>query len=115
MIEAWDVATKVLRTIALMEGECPISRAEAAAVADGRVLIGKAALQAGLIDELGGIEEARRWLESTKQISGSLPLVVADYSTPKGLIQELLQGIFGKSVISERLTLDGLISLWHPN
>ncbi|WP_169566570.1 signal peptide peptidase SppA [Sneathiella limimaris] len=93
----------------------PISRAEAAAIADGRVLIGKAALQAGLIDELGGLEEARRWLESQKQIPSSLPLIVADYSTPKGLIQELLQGILGKSVISERLTLDGLISLWQPN
>lgn len=28
-LENWDVATKVLRTIALMEGDCPISRAEA--------------------------------------------------------------------------------------
>jgi tetratricopeptide (TPR) repeat protein len=28
-LENWDVATKVLRSISLMEGECPISRAQA--------------------------------------------------------------------------------------
>lgn len=93
----------------------PLSEAEARDIADGRVLIGKSALHAGLIDELGGIEEARIWLESNKQIPVSLPLITADYSKPKGVIGELIQGILGKSVISERLTLDGLISLWHPN
>ncbi len=92
----------------------PLSPKEVQAIADGRILIGKSAQVAGLIDELGGIKEARLWLESNKQISRSLPLLQADYSEPKGLIQQLIQGILGKSVISERLTLDGLISLWHP-
>jgi protease IV len=92
----------------------PISRKEAEAVADGRVLIGKSALSAGLIDQLGGLEEARQWLESHKQIPTSLPLVNVDYDAPKGLIDKVLQGMLGKSVISERLTLDGLLSLWHP-
>lgn len=93
----------------------PLSPKEVQSIADGRILIGKSAQVAGLIDELGGIKEARLWLESNKQISRSLPLLQADYSEPKGLIQQLIQGILGKSVISERLTLDGLISLWHPN
>ena len=93
----------------------PLSPKEVSAIADGRILIGKSAQSAGLIDELGGIKEARIWLESNKQIPLDLPLLQSDYSQPKGLIQELIQGILGKSVISERLTLDGLISLWHPN
>ncbi|WP_025897322.1 signal peptide peptidase SppA [Sneathiella glossodoripedis] len=93
----------------------PLSEAEVEAISDGRILIGKSAISAGLIDELGGLKEARIWLESNRQIPRDLPLIQADYSEPKGLIQELIQGILGKSVISERLTLDGLISLWHPN
>jgi len=93
----------------------PLSRKEAAVIADGRVLIGKSALGAGLVDELGGLLEARAWLESNQQIPASLPLITADYSTPKGLLRDILQGMLGKSVISERLTLDGLVSLWHPN
>lgn len=93
----------------------PLSVKEVRAIADGRILIGKSAQSAGLIDELGGIKEARIWLESNKQIPLDLPLLQANYEEPKGLIQELIQGILGKSVISERLTLDGLISLWHPN
>ncbi|OUR78494.1 hypothetical protein A9Q83_07655 [Alphaproteobacteria bacterium 46_93_T64] len=93
----------------------PLSRKEAAVIADGRVLIGKSALGAGLVDELGGLLEARAWLESNQQIPASLPLITADYSAPKGLLRDILQGMLGKSVISERLTLDGLVSLWHPN
>lgn len=98
----------------LVANNRPISLKEAQAVADGRVLIGKYAIQAGLIDEIGGLVEARKWLESEKQIPANLPLITADYSTPKGVLQQLIQGIWGKSVISERLTLDGLVSLWHP-
>ncbi|MCG8491847.1 MAG: signal peptide peptidase SppA [Sneathiellales bacterium] len=92
----------------------PLSPAEAAAYANGGVYIGKSALQKGLIDELGGLVEARIWLESEKKIPASLPMVMVDYSAPKGPLERLLQGMLGKSVISERLTLDGLISLWHP-
>ncbi len=93
----------------------PISRDEAAKLANGGVQIGLSAVKSGLVDELGGLPEARNWLESAKKIPTSLPLVLVDYSAPKGVVERLLQGMLGKSVISERLTLDGLISLWHPN
>ncbi|MEP4191587.1 MAG: signal peptide peptidase SppA, partial [Sneathiella sp.] len=93
----------------------PLSREEAAQLANGGVQIGLSAVKSGLVDELGGLPEARNWLESAKKIPASLPLVLVDYSAPKGVVERLLQGMLGKSVISERLTLDGLISLWHPN
>ncbi len=93
----------------------PLSREEAASIANGQVMIGLSALKSGLVDELGGLLEARKWLESAKQIPLSVPLVTVDYSAPKGAIERFLQGILGKSVLTERLTLDGLISLWHPN
>jgi len=93
----------------------PISRDKAELLANGGVQIGLVAVKTGLIDELGGFPEARKWLESEKEIPASLPVLLADYSAPRGLAERLLEGMLGKSVISERLTLDGLISLWHPN
>ncbi|WP_169543784.1 signal peptide peptidase SppA [Sneathiella aquimaris] len=93
----------------------PMDRAQAETLADGGIQIGLSAVKSGLIDSLGGVPEARRWLESERDISLDLPLVTVDYSAPKGALEHLLEGMLGKSVISERLTLDGLISLWHPN
>ncbi|MBL4739365.1 MAG: signal peptide peptidase SppA [Sneathiella sp.] len=93
----------------------PISHDEAAALANGGVLIGLSAVKVGLVDELGGLLEARTWLESEREIPSSLPLITVNYSEPKGLLEHLFQASLGKSVISERLTLDGLVSLWHLN
>jgi protease IV len=92
----------------------PLDVEEVRRLADGRVVIGISALRNGLIDELGGIEEARVWLESERQIPQSLPLNKVDYSEPKPLIERLFSGMLGKTVITERLTLDGLLSLWQP-
>ena len=43
-------------------------------LADGRVYSGRLALEAKLIDQIGGMPEARAWLEKEKDISGELPL-----------------------------------------
>ncbi len=91
----------------------PLSREEAEKLANGGIYIGTKAISNGLIDELGGLYEARRWLESAHEIPADLPLLTWEYGPPKGLVDELLEGMLGKSVISERLTLDGLLSLWH--
>ncbi|MEH6404601.1 MAG: signal peptide peptidase SppA [Sneathiella sp.] len=99
----------------LVAARRPISHDEAAVLANGGVLIGLSALEVGLVDELGGLLEARAWLESSGEIPRDLPLVTVNYSEPKGLLEQLLQASLGKSVITERLTLDGLVSLWHPN
>lgn len=93
----------------------PLSREEAEKLANGGIYIGTKAISNGLIDELGGLYEARRWLESAHEIPADLPLLTWEYGPPKGLVDELLEGMLGKSVISERLTLDGLLSLWHPS
>ena len=93
----------------------PLAREEAAKLANGGIFIGTKAVANGLVDELGGLYEARRWLESTYQIPADLPLLTQEYGPPKGLVDQLLEGMLGKSVLSERLTLDGLLSLWHPS
>ena len=81
---------------------------------DGRIVARFQAATNGLIDELGGEREARRWLEETHGISAELPLYDVEIQYPIDLFGEFVSVIFGKSYLPERLTLDGLVSVWHP-
>jgi protease-4 len=83
-------------------------------VSDGRIFTGRQALQLGLVDELGGRHEAREWLSKTHNISSSLPVLkINRRPVGQGIIEKIVS-LVGKTTFSERLTLDGLISLWHP-
>lgn len=82
---------------------------------DGRVYTGRQALAAGLIDEIGAAAAARRWLERQHDVSADLPLrPVLDPAGEEHFLRRLLD-LAEKMVFSERLTLDGLISLWQPS
>jgi len=95
-----------------------LSPERARELSDGRVYSGRQALEARLIDQIGGMPEARAWLEKEKDISGKLPvepLVYGDEaSLPGRLINNMLFGWAEKSLNLKRLTLDGLVSLWQP-
>ena len=73
---------------------------------------------AGLIDELGGVEEAVAWLEAEAGVAADLPL--KELSVPRArrpLWREVVGAalsVAGNSVLSERLGLDGPLSLWQP-
>ena len=88
--------------------------ARARALADGRVFTGRQGLKVGLIDAIGGEEEARMWLSDVRKIGLTVPVRDVRTSKEKKIWRFLLEGIFGKTLFSERLTLDGPISLWHP-
>ncbi len=83
-------------------------------LADGRVYTGRQAAANGLIDGTGGEEEARQWLEEERDIPKSLP--VRDVRIKRGTVGwlKLVGRLTGITLFSERLTLDGLVSLWHP-
>ncbi|MCD6073417.1 MAG: putative peptidase family [Rhodospirillales bacterium] len=83
-------------------------------LADGRVYTGRQAIQNGLIDEIGGEREARAWLKSAHNIDDRLPISLVEVRRDKGFLTGLLDDLMGKALFSERLRLDGLISLWHP-
>jgi protease-4 len=83
-------------------------------LADGRVYTGRQAIANGLIDEIGGEREARAWLENTRNIDVRLPISVVEIRRQTGFLEGLLEDMLGKAMFSERLRLDGLISLWHP-
>jgi protease-4 len=101
-------------------------------VSDGRVFTGRQALELKLIDELGNEKTAIAWLAKEKGIDANLP--VRDYSlSPRfrdfpflhvaavgvldtlgltAMAQRLEQSGWLFSV--ERLNLDGVLALWHP-
>lgn len=100
--------------------------AAVAKLADGRVFTGRQAAKNGLVDQLGGLDEARSWLTEKHDISAELPLKTI---TPKKDLSFLaalggdslarmgvgaIESVFGKTVFSEGLRLDGLVSVWHP-
>ena len=83
-------------------------------LADGRVFTGAAAKSHGLIDALGGLPEARRWLDEKYAIPVSLPEKAMQTSGTKHWLDWLFSTAIQKSYFAERLTLDGLVSVWHP-
>ena len=87
-------------------------------LADGRVFTGRAALANGLADELGGEREALAWLAANKGIPAKIRVQDVKPEDKTGFLDDLLGSathvLFGKSFLPERLRLDGLVSLWHP-
>lgn len=91
-----------------------MSEADARKIADGRVFTGRMAIKTGLIDEIGGEREAIAWLEREHKIPQDLRIRDVRVRPGVGGMLDRLDGLARKTVLSERLTLDGLVSLWHP-
>ncbi len=81
---------------------------------DGRVFTGAAAVRNRLIDAIGGEAEAKAWLNEERDID--LGLRVRDVKPASKVDQwfDFLDALDRKTMFSERLTLDGLVSVWHP-
>jgi protease-4 len=93
-------------------------RARALTVADGRVFTGRQALALGLIDATGGEDEALVWLGS-KGVDTGLPVrdikILREDDFWRDMVGSTMAAITGKTYLAERLTLDGLVALWHPD
>ena len=83
-------------------------------LADGRVFTGRMALKEGLIDAIGGEREALQWLTANKGLDKNLPVRKLKFKRNFQDWFEHLSSLARKTVLSERLTLDGLVSVWHP-
>lgn len=88
--------------------------AEASRFSDGRVFTGRQALKNGLIDEIGGEQAAIAWLETEKGVPADLKVRKIKLSRDVDELIDRLDSLARKTILSERLTLDGLISVWHP-
>lgn len=91
-----------------------LDRAEALKLADGRVYTGRMAVRNRLIDAIGGEPEALRWLHAEKKVAPGLEVRDVRIHRDVEAWFERLTGLARKTVFSERLTLDGLVSVWHP-
>lgn len=113
--------------VGLVEERRPLSRAEVLALADGSIFTGRQALENKLVDSLGGEDEARAWLEGKglaknlkviewKADTGAQAWLTAGSAT--AAIARLLGLPAGGDLLSEvgadRIFLDGLVSVWHP-
>ncbi|MBT3305254.1 MAG: signal peptide peptidase SppA [Alphaproteobacteria bacterium] len=85
------------------------------ALADGRVFSGRQALANGLIDAIGAETEARKWLDETHKIAESLPVQDVEVGDDDEPWRKWVDSKIEKVLFSERLSLDGVISLWQPN
>ncbi|MGB8275140.1 MAG: signal peptide peptidase SppA [Alphaproteobacteria bacterium] len=101
--------------VGLVADRRSLSRDRALGLADGRVYTGRQALANGLVDEIGGEQEAIGWLAAAHGIDARLPVKDLEGAEPVRLWRRLASAVTGKALFSERLTLDGLVSLWHPN
>ena len=92
-----------------------MERSKAKMLSDGRIFTGRQAVANGLIDALGGDEEARHWLDASKGIKREVPLREFSVKRNHTRLGEIFWDLVGKTLFSERVRLDGLISLWHPS
>ena len=83
-------------------------------LADGRIYTGRQALKNGLIDAIGSEAEAIDWLREESKIPEGLPVEDLIIERPTEGWRQFFNGLVGKTLLSERLRLDGLVSLWHP-
>ncbi|MFL6929312.1 MAG: S49 family peptidase, partial [Xanthobacteraceae bacterium] len=102
-------------------------------VADGRVFTGRQAVELKLADELGGEEAAIAWLAKEKKVDPKWPvrdwrlqprftdldfihLGLAKVLDAVGL-RALARWIENSAAVQtiEKLSLDGLLALWHPS
>lgn len=91
-----------------------MTQADAAVFADGRVFTGRQALRNRLIDEIGGESEALAWLQTEKGLSHGLEIRTVRIRRDVDDLIGRLDSLARKTILSERLTLDGLISVWQP-
>ncbi|NQV79942.1 MAG: signal peptide peptidase SppA [Alphaproteobacteria bacterium] len=83
-------------------------------LADGRAYTGRQALSLGLIDSIGGEREALQWLAESRGIPVDVPVIDLEREDTPATFFDLITGLTKKTLLSERLRLDGLMSVWHP-
>ena len=80
---------------------------------DGRIFTGNQAIKVGLIDEIGGQEEAVSWLERERKIDKNLPLERIEIDYPKSFWDVIFGYIYKENSLPKKVMLEGLLSLWH--
>lgn len=116
--------------LSLVASRRNVKTAEINGLEQGRIFSGREAASLKLVDEVGGEPEAIRWLEDKRNVPKGLKVVdwkpkkASDWSMI-GAISSAVLAILGLDkdggigaltgdLPIGRLTLDGLVSIWHP-
>jgi len=83
-------------------------------LADGRIYSGRQAKANGLVDAIGREADAVKWLNEAHEISIELPIIDVEIDYEDEKWREFVGKNLGKALFSERLKLDGVLSLWQP-
>ncbi|ORE94475.1 signal peptide peptidase SppA [Acuticoccus yangtzensis] len=103
-----------------------LEEATARRLADGRIYTGTQALEAGLIDEIGGEDAAVAWLARDRNLSPNLPIKTykpraeRDFSLTARMTSAIADRILGALGITlpsfpSTGSVDGLLSLWQAS
>ena len=101
--------------VSLVSERRSMSKDKVLKLADGRAFSGRQAFANGLIDAIGAEPEVRKWLAEKHKIADDLPIKDVKVVDDDKTWRDLLDSKIGKFLFSERLSLDGVISLWQPN
>ncbi|QPC86203.1 signal peptide peptidase SppA [Mesorhizobium sp. NBSH29] len=110
--------------IGLVEERRPLSHEQVVALADGSVFTGRQALANKLVDSLGGEQEAIDWL-ATKGVDAKLKVIewerkksTGSYLFASAMAKALGMPDYGSTFLKElgadRIFLDGMLAVWHP-
>jgi protease IV len=113
----------------LVEERRQLTPDEVELISDGRVFTGRQAVTVRLVDQIGGEDEAKDWLAANRDIDADLKILdwkvkggLTDsgigFAVARALLSALGFGegswIIEKITTQERLRVDGLLSVWHP-
>lgn len=98
--------------IDIVSSERGIPLSEVKTIADGRIYTGRQALDLNLIDEIGGTDEARKWLEENG-VETELEIEEISVDEPQDPLEKLIFGDAKKSQIFSKLGLNGLLAIWY--
>jgi len=101
--------------VSLVSERRSMSKDKVLKLADGRAFSGRQAFANGLIDAIGAEPEVRKWLAEKHKIADDLPIKDVKVVDDDKTWRDLLDSKIGNFLFSERLSLDGVISLWQPN
>jgi len=94
-----------------------LTRPATLALADGRIVTGRVGVESGLIDAIGGEQEAMDWLEAERDVAEDLDINTVWPEPDEGfdLIGTFLNGQARAALglPDGPITLDGLVSLWQ--
>lgn len=90
-------------------------------LADGRAYTGRQAFALGLVDQIGGEQQAMSWLRTQRHLTAGLPIedVEKDENWYARFARSTLAGLIGPGALggslAQSLHVDGVYALWQPS